>query len=417
MKNLKHYLLTACIFAISMAVQSQSSISMGPGYADDIYYDMHDGVVGIVERSDWDIGFFTGPETYGIITNGGSGIELYAYPYGDTSAWMSIDTNGMSASWPVLYNGEDSWQNGAFNRNSTGYPDYGWGVYSDITQDVVGDSIFVIKLMDGSCKKLWIKQKLSSENKYIFRYADLDNSYEKVKTLDNNVYASMNFSYFDFQSGSFFDREPNTEDWDILFTKYQAMIPQGVPFPVVGVLNNVGVTANSFHPVTLDFNDWSSQPLDASRTVVGYNWKWFDMGGMQWNLEDSLLFFIQALDANIYKLYFTYYAGTSSGDIEFMNEMVSMVDIDEEPADVVKLQLSPNPAQEFVMISWNTELGGTAIMRVFDLSGKEVLYREIPTNENTLKQLRLDVSGLHKGMYVISIVSAGRVINEKLLIE
>ncbi len=417
MKKLKLYLLTACIFVISMAVQSQSSISMGPGYADDIYYKMFEGVVGVAERTDWDLGFYTSSESYSIITNGGAGIELYVYPYGDTSAWMSIDTNGLAASWPVLYNGEDSWQNGAFNRNSTGHPDYGWGVYSDITQNVVGDSLFVIKLMDGSWKKMWIERKLTSDNKYIFRYADLDNSYEKEKTLKNNDYIGTNFSYFDFQSGSFFDREPNTEDWDILFTKYQAMIPQGVPFPVVGVLNNVGVKANRFHPVTLDFNAWYNQPLDASRTVVGYNWKWFSMGSMQWYLEDSLLFFIQALDANIYKLYFTYYAGTSSGDIEFMEELVSMVDVDEIPADNGKLQLSPNPAQEFVTVIWNTDLGGSAIMHVFDLSGKEVLYRKLQINEKAIKQIRLDVSGLHKGMYVISIISAKRVINEKLLIE
>lgn len=418
MKSLKISLLTACIFAISMIVQSQSSISMGPGYAEDIYYKMFDGVYGVADREEWDLGFFTSQDSYSIITNDGAGIELYVYPHGDTSAWMSpIDTSGMAALWPILYNGEDSWQNGAFNRNSTGHPDYGWGVYSDITHNVVGDSLFVIKLIDGSCKKLLIEQKQTSENKYTIRYANLDNSYEKVKTLKNNDYIGTNFSYFDFQSESFFDREPNTEDWDILFTKYSTILPNGLSFSVVGVLNNVGVRANRFHPVTLDFNDWSSQPLDASKIVVGYDWKWFSMGSMQWQLEDSLLFFVQSLDGDIYKLYFTYYAGTSSGDIEFMEELVSMVDIDEISADDGKLQISPNPAQAFVTIRWNTELGGTAILRIFDLSGKEVLYKELQLNEKSGKNLRLDVSGLHKGMYVISMITPERVINEKLLIE
>jgi hypothetical protein len=416
MKKLKLYLLTACIFAISMAVQSQSSISMGTGYANDIYYKVFDGVVGVADRTEWDLGFFTTPESYSIITNDGCGIELYVYPNGDTNAWMSIDTNGMAASWPILYNGGDSWQNGAFNRNSTGHPDYGWGIYNEVTHNVVGDSLFVIKI-DTSWKKLWIVRKRTAENKYTIRYANLDNSSEKEKTLKNNDYVGTNFSYFDFESESFFDREPDTEDWDILFTKYNTILPNGLPFSVVGVLNNVGVKANKFHPVPLDFNDWNDQPLDASKIVIGYNWKWFSMGTMQWMLEDSLLFFVQSLDGNIYKLYFTYYAGTSSGDIEFMEELVSMVDIDEISADDGKLQLSPNPAQEFVTIRWNTDLGGTAIVRIFDLSGKEVLNRELQVNEKTGKQLRLDVSSLHEGMYVISITSAQRVINEKLLIE
>ena len=417
MKKLKLYLLTVCVFAISITAQSQNFITMGSGYANDIYYKISEGIVGVVDRVEWDLGFYTSPESFGIITNGGSGVDLYVYPYGDTTAWMSIDTNGMASSWPVLYNGEDSWENGAFNRNSTGYPDYGWGVYNTITQNVVGDSLFIIKLIDGSFKKLWIIKKLSVENEYTFRYADLDNSSEKEKNLKNNDYIGTNFSYFDFQSGSFFDREPNSEDWDILFTKYQAMLPQGVPFSVVGVLNNVGVQANKFHPVTLDFNEWYNQPLEDSKVVIGYNWKWFDLGSMQWNLEDSLLFFVNPLDGDIYKLYFTFYAGTSSGDIEFELEMVSMVNINEIQADDRKLQLSPNPAQELVTVSWNTDLSSNAIVRVFDLSGKEVLFRELPSNKNTFKQVRLDVSNLQEGMYVISIVSGSGVINEKLMIK
>ncbi len=417
MKKLKLYLLTVCVFAITIMAQSQNFITMGSGYANDIYYKISEGIVGVVDRVEWDLGFYTSPESFGIITNGGSGVDLYVYPYGDTTAWMSIDTNGMASSWPVLYNGEDSWENGAFNRNSTGYPDYGWGVYNTITQNVVGDSLFIIKLIDGSFKKLWIIKKLSVENEYTFRYADLDNSSEKEKNLKNNDYIGTNFSYFDFQSGSFFDREPNSEDWDILFTKYQAMLPQGVPFSVVGVLNNVGVQANKFHPVTLDFNEWYNQPLEDSKVVIGYNWKWFDLGSMQWNLEDSLLFFVNPLDGDIYKLYFTFYAGTSSGDIEFELEMVSMVNINEIQADDRKLQLSPNPAQELVTVSWYTDLNDNAILRVFDLSGKEVLFRELPSNENTFKQVRLDVSNLQEGMYVISIVSGSGVINEKLMIK
>lgn len=416
MKEMKIFLFAVCLLVINASMQSQESVSMGVGYEDDIYFSLNEGVISSADRAEWDLGFYTSPWSAGIITNGGSGIELYVYPKGDTSAWMSIDTNGM-ANWPVLYNGEDSWENGAFNRNSKNHPDYGWGVYSSITHDVVGDSLFVIKLQDGTYQKLWIVKKVSTENKYVFRYADLDNGQEKEKTLLNNDYTSMNFSYFDFQSGAFFEREPEKTSWDILFTKYQAMQPQGVPYPVVGVLNNVNMAANRLHPVTLDFNTWYNQPMDSSKAVIGFNWKYFDMGSFQWSIEDSLLFFAQSLDGNIYKLYFTMFEGTSTGNIEFELETVSLLGINDFVFENKKLSVAPNPARDFVMISWSKESKGPAELRIYSVNGKEVINKSISASENSLKQARIDVSGLQQGMYIISIISEGKVITEKLMID
>jgi len=86
-----------------------------------------------------------------------SGSQLYCYPTGDTSDWESVDTVGMN-SWKVLYNSPENWEDGAFNRNATGHPDYGWGVYNTVTHNVTGDSIYVIKV-GNELKKLWIIKK------------------------------------------------------------------------------------------------------------------------------------------------------------------------------------------------------------------------------------------------------------------
>ena len=225
----------------------------------------------------------------------------------------------------------------------------------------------------------------------------------------------MNFSYFDFADESFYDREPPTEDWDIVFTKYQAMQPQGVPYPVVGVLNNVTARANRFHPVTLDFNQWYTQPLDSSKAVIGFDWKYFNLTLFQWSLEDSLVFFVNPQDGDIYKLYFTYFAGTASGEIQFEDDIVSLLGINNNNLKEAKLQLSPNPATSYVNISWDRDLGQYLSIHVYDLSGKEVLFEDINAAGQT--QHRLDVGDLHKGMYLVSLVSGAQVINEKLLIE
>jgi len=106
---------------------------------------------------------------------------------GYTLSGQEIDTSGLY-SWPILNNGDDDWENGAFNRNSLGHPDYGWGVYNEFTHDVVGDSIYVIKLVNGAYKKLWIVDKASSLNIYNFKYANIDGTNEQSIELENNNY-------------------------------------------------------------------------------------------------------------------------------------------------------------------------------------------------------------------------------------
>ena len=72
-----------------------------------------------------------------------------------------------------MYNSMASWEEGAFAAHANGYPDYGWGKYNTITHAVVGDSLFVIKLQDGSYKQLWMVEK-GGASVYTFRHADLD---------------------------------------------------------------------------------------------------------------------------------------------------------------------------------------------------------------------------------------------------
>ena len=55
-----------------------------------------------------------------------------------------------------MYNSEISWYDGAFENNSLGPPDYGWGVYNMINHNVTGDSLYIIKTIS-NWKKIWIQ--------------------------------------------------------------------------------------------------------------------------------------------------------------------------------------------------------------------------------------------------------------------
>jgi hypothetical protein len=315
-----------------------------------------------------------------------------------------------------MYNGEDSWENGAFNRNSRGYPDFGWGLLDPVTNNIIGDSIFILKLANGTFKQIWIRKKLTDENKYEILFADIDNTNEEDDILNIGNYQGMNFAYYDLESESLFEREPTAEDWDLVFTRYHAYQTVGAYALVTGVLSNVNIYGNRFHPVPEEFNDWFTKPLEPIKGLIGWDWKYFSFT-TGWSIEDSLLYFVESPNGDIYKIYFTDFAGTSSGDITFVQEMVSMVDIEEPSDQEMSMQLMPNPASNNVNISWSPGILNEANLRIYDLTGKEVMSRTLNANEYDHGSLTLDISPLNEGMYVVNLVSGNTFVSEKLIVR
>ena len=84
----------------------------------------------------------------------------------------------------------------AFSRHAGAFPDYGWGKYNEVTHDLLGDSIFIISLRDGSFRKIWIVRKKSVQDIYIFKYANLDGSNEQQVTLNLNAFIDRDLCLF-----------------------------------------------------------------------------------------------------------------------------------------------------------------------------------------------------------------------------
>ena len=150
MKKYLQSLITLCSLALlGMTGTAQvhmypEIVTMGPGYANEIYYQFSTGNTASATRDTWDISFRTKIMSSSILINDGSGAILWTYPYADTSGWATVDTFGLS-SWPPMYNDPTDWENGAFSRHTTEHPDYGWGIYNMATHVIVGDSLFIIQ--------------------------------------------------------------------------------------------------------------------------------------------------------------------------------------------------------------------------------------------------------------------------------
>jgi len=319
MKNLIYLLLAVFILSsckddpvepdppISLA----DSISMGAGYADEVFYSLANGVVKTSARSSWDIAFSTDPMSSTILVNEGYGIELYTYPSGDLTAWDAVDTAGI-ADWPLMYNSDTSWFYGAFDRNDLGHPDYGWGVYNTQSHDVMGDSLFVIRLADGTVNKLAIWKRAAMTNAFTIKYGLISEA-GVSKEISCGPYTDKNFIYFSFASGEVLDIEPESDSWDLLFTKYW---DESIPYNVTGVLTNVERETAELRNADPDLADPATAVFDDDISIIGSDWKEFDMGSFTYVVEENLCYLVKSGE-DIYKIIFTGTDGSVSGKIVF----------------------------------------------------------------------------------------------------
>lgn len=412
-----------CI-GISLIAQENSAvhdtISMEPGRVYDVYYSLKQGETEKVMRDNWDIGFSTKVFDVTIRTNGANGIKLFTYPNSDISGWETMDTTGLST-WPEMYNDDTDWENGAFNINTNGSQlDFGWGVYNMTTHNIVGDSLFILRMPDGKVKKLWIVQKNPTINEYTFKYADLDGSGETEKVIDVNAYAEKNFIGFSFASNDVVDREPASANWDLVFTKYMTFYMEVMWYPITGVLQNYDVEVASYPETDTSFMDYTIQALDSFNiSTIGNNWYTLQ-GGMPptYAVTDSLVYFVSDQESSIWKLVFDHYE-SSLGEIGFKKQLLEdHTNISEiQNSQTGNLAIVPNPANgNSVTIMFNADESGQANLNIFNLMGSKVAEQAI-NYQSGLNNAQIDVADLPYGAYIVTMISGNVTLTNKLIVQ
>lgn len=356
-------------------------VSIGSGYADQVWYSLENDEQGTAPKNNWDLAFEINGFTSSIRVNGANDVKVWKYPNGDTTDWATLDTNGMAANWPMYYNSDTSWSYGALNAGTdfNNQFDMGWGVYNMTTHHVVGDSLFVIQLNDNTYRKLWIERLASGS--YTFRYANLDNSGDVSETLAKSDYTDRNFGYYSIESQQELDREPNNMGWDLLFTQYGVYFPSFNYFTTsTGVLQNSGVEAAKAYPVndSSTYEDYSAHTLSQEINTIGYEWKTFDMGTFTYSIDDSTVYFVKAKNGDYWKMVFTGFGGSTTGDMEFTKKKLGSVGINEFETESF-VQVYPNPSQtnqniSLVLDSKNPE---NIKVNMIDLSGRIVSKQNI----------------------------------------
>ena len=402
-------IITTILFYISPQAQTVQ-ISMGNNYANQIFYSMQNGEIKNISNDNWDLAFTTDQYASTIRTNDGKGVELYTYHLGDTSDWQNINVSILNNLSSGMYNSEISWYDGAFENNSLGHPDYGWGVYNMINHNVTGDSLYIIKTINGNWKKIWI-QELTTAGEYIFKFANLDGSNEITQSILKTNYTDKNFIYFSIDQNTIIDREPISSEWDITFTKYISPV-QAMPYPVTGVLTNNNTEVAKATGVTdpLTYFDYSNHNFNNEINSIGYDWKSYQGSFV---VDANRCYFIKDKNENIWRLVFNSFDGMSTGNVEFNTELIFNTS-SENINKASSLNVFPNPTTQNTNLIFDFE--EECLINIYDIFGVQVYSNQL--NSTGLKLINLPTGNFDAGLYFLVVYKENRVLaKEKLIVQ
>jgi hypothetical protein len=400
--------------AISNAQLVQDSVTMGAGYANNIWYSLENDEQGTAQAANnWDLGFATSispsnPLAASIIFNNKIG-AIYAIPGTDGTDLATADTTGLYT-WATLYNSELTWSEGALNAASAGGTDYGWGNYDAVNHTgIVANRVFAIKYSNGSCKIFTVSLSFMN-SEYTVDYSNADHTASGTAAVSITPYATKNYIYYPL-AGAVIDREPASVSWDLLFTQYAANM--GAPYPynmVTGILHNVGVEVAEVHPVNNPETDMTFSSVTYSEDIntIGYDWKTY---AGSYTIADSLVYFVKDKDGDYWRLIMTGFSGSTLGKTVFKKEKVTSLSVAENQALISGI--FPNPAVNTVTVLVDSKSNAT--VRVMNLTGH--IFFESSTSSEALEAMSISTADFTNGIYMVEVSNGTAATTQRLVVQ
>lgn len=302
MQNLK-YLIFSFVFILfacekaeiprPRVVPSDASIvtvSTGSDYRNQLFYNLEaQEIVSHNDRAIWDLAFEAGETGYRILLNGSKMTKLAL----TNKTALSEVTSTSGATW--LYDAPSG------NLDSTAFGD--WRLTDKVFVVDLGLSVTGIALGQ---KKLKVNSVNASE--YQIEYSDLNGSNASTAAISKNTNAS--FVYFSLASKQIVTVEPDKSKWDISFTSYTHVYPDGMPYIVAGVISNrnvVRVAAISKEFKDINYSDFLAVSFGLSINVIGFDWKVYNFDTGVYAVDPNKSFLVKTVNGKIYKLRFLDY--------------------------------------------------------------------------------------------------------------
>lgn len=403
----------------------EDSVSVGPGYGDDVYYSMQNSTQRTESNLNWHIGFSMSAADSSAIWanhNGGTNFVKVFNTQKDSSQWATVALSD-TATTSICYNNDQGWYQGAFNDIPSADPfDFGWGVYNTSNHTIFGNTIFIVRA-NGVYYKVLFQTLESLIMKYTFKVGDFAGNTTQYTVAKTPNYSNNLFAYFNLATGADTNREPNITDWDIQFTRYTTDDPFSGSLPhntVVGVLKNRGVNivqANQLH-VDSAFADNATfvGNWNPAISAIGYNWKTFDLANFVYVVPDSNSYFVEGKDGVVYQLQFTSFAGSSTGKINFRKRTLGPLSVADVNSTISEYKFYPIPAQNELNLLLSSKEATKASVQLVDMNGRTIT--QIPVQlKSGLNAYKIPTQNLAAGSYIIKINGSNISIAEHITIQ
>ncbi len=390
----------------NLNAQQLVEFSMGGGYLYDIFYSLEDGITGYTERTNWELAFSTIQNDNNIRINSGAGVTLFKVSE-DLDEWGQIES--ISSDDLQLRNSYNDWSRGAFVIDASGDLNYGWGNYNPDTYTTEGNSIYIINYGTES-KKMIINNAFSGV--FSVTIANLDGSNEENFEINTANYFNKKFIYYSLVNMESVDREPDLDNWDLMFTKYEADLNKNnndaeLFYMVTGALsnNNMIFEYDGFVDVIPD-TDLIVESVSSSINTIGWDWKQYSDG---YTIVPNLSYFIfNSAFNDVYKLVFQSFSGGNSGNCSFLIENIDYQSMHNPEKIDVNMQIYPNPSSGLFQFSSPIH---DSFVTIKDICGRIVFH------EYYEKEMSIDLHTLKEGVYFVILERNNIYINQKIIIQ
>lgn len=284
----------------------------GTTYGNKVFFDLSANSQTAVQRTKWDLGFYSGDE-WRVILNSSTAMMAKQIDKNDLNAVTAADTTGFSED--VIFNQNDP------SPAALAYIDYPNG---DLTRTAIAEvsatasenKVYIVNrgkgVGDPAPDRGWKKIRITRNGNggYTLQHADIDaTSFTSIDIPKNTDYF---FNYISFETGAV-AVEPQKTKWDIAWTYFSNALNFGVEVPYTYqdfILQNRNVEVAKVLTSTKAYNafteaDIAAQTFAGTQNKIGADWR---AGGGPTTapyIYDDRYYIIKDGDGNYYKLRFT----------------------------------------------------------------------------------------------------------------
>ena len=140
---------------------------------------------------------------------------------------------------------------------------------------------------------------------------------------------------------------------------------------------------------------------------------------MKWPIIKKQLereyFFIKDYNQNVWRVIFTQFDGSSTGNIEFNVQSLSSTSVSNIEDDNSSLHIYPNPANNQDVGIIYEAADNNVFLEIYDISGREVYSTSL--QGDGLKRHSIPSYYFEKGIYIVSLNINNNILTDRLIIN